>query len=58
VKAKSLEVLLGRYRGEVPLESMKWTKIANFAEAFREGDSVLVQVLSVDERRKVADLAL
>jgi penicillin-binding protein 1A len=58
VKAKSLEVQLGRYRGEVPLESMKWTKITNFAEAFREGDSVLVQVLSVDERRKVADLAL
>jgi len=58
LKAKSLEVQLGRYRGEVPLESMKWTKITNFAEAFREGDSVLVQVLSVDERRKVTDLAL
>ncbi len=58
VKPKSLEVQLGRYRGEVPLESMKWTKLTTLAEAFREGNPVLVQVLSVDERRKVADLAL
>ncbi|MBI4841821.1 MAG: PBP1A family penicillin-binding protein [candidate division NC10 bacterium] len=58
VKPKSLEVQLGRYRGEVPLESMKWTKLTTLAEAFREGNPVLVQVLSVDERRKVVDLAL
>lgn len=58
VKAKSLEVQLGRYRGEIPLESMQWTKISNLAGAFREGDPILVQVLSVDERRKVADLVL
>ncbi|MBI3085487.1 MAG: PBP1A family penicillin-binding protein, partial [candidate division NC10 bacterium] len=58
VKPKSLEVQLGRYRGEVPLESMKWTKLTTLAETFREGNPVLVQVLSVDERRKIADLAL
>jgi penicillin-binding protein 1A len=58
VKAKSLEVQLGRYRGEIPLESMQWTKISNLAGAFREGDPILVQVLSVDERRRVADLVL
>lgn len=58
VKPKSLEVQLGQYRGEIPLESMQWTKITNLAGAFREGDPVLVQVLSVDERRKVLDLAL
>ena len=58
VKAKSLEVQLGRFRGEVPLESMQWTKITNLAEAFREGDPILVRVLSVDEGRKVLDLAL
>jgi penicillin-binding protein 1A len=58
VKPKSLEVQLGRYRGEIPLESMQWTKITNLAEAFREGDPILVQVLSVDERRKVMDLSL
>ncbi|MFI5341236.1 MAG: penicillin-binding protein 1A [Candidatus Methylomirabilales bacterium] len=58
VKPKSLEVQVGRYRGEIPLESMKWTKITNLAEAFREGDPILVQVLSVDDRRKVLDLTL
>jgi penicillin-binding protein 1A len=58
VKAKSLEVQLGRYRGEIPLESVKWTKLTNLAAAFREGDPILVQVLSVDERRKVVELAL
>jgi penicillin-binding protein 1A len=58
VKAKSLEVQLGRYRGEILLESMKWTKLTAPAEAFREGDPVLVQVLSVDERRKLVELLL
>lgn len=58
VKAKSLEVQLGRYRGEVPFESFTWTKLANPAAAFREGEPVLVQILSVDERRKAVELAL
>lgn len=58
VKPKSLEVQLGRYRGEIPLDSMKWTKLTTLAEAFREGDPVLVQVLSVDERRKMVEMAL
>ncbi len=56
VKPNSLEVQLGRYLGEIPLESMQWTKITNLADAFREGDPILVQVLSVDERRKVLNL--
>ncbi len=58
VKAKSLEVQLGRYRGELPFEGLKWTKLAKLSEAFREGEAVQVQVLSVDERRKVVELAL
>jgi len=58
VKPKSLEVQLGRYRGEISLESIQWTKIRNLAEAFHEGDPILVQVLSVDERRKIMDLSL
>jgi penicillin-binding protein 1A len=58
VKPKSLEIQLGRYRGEIPLESMQWTKITHLAEAFHEGDPILVQVLSVDEERKVLELAL
>ncbi len=58
VKAKSLEIQLGRYRGELPFESIKWTRLANPAEAFREGESILVQVLSVDERRKAVEMAL
>lgn len=58
VKPKSLEVQLGRYRGEISLESIQWTKIRNLAEAFHEGDPIVVQVLSVDERRKIMDLSL
>ncbi|HSC71026.1 MAG TPA: transglycosylase domain-containing protein, partial [Candidatus Methylomirabilis sp.] len=58
VKAKSFEVQLGRYRGEISWESIRWTKLATPATAFREGESVLVQVLSVDERRKAVELAL
>jgi len=58
VKSNSLGVQLGRYRGEIPLESMQWTKITDLTEAFREGDPILVQVLSVDEQRKVLNLAL
>ncbi len=58
VKTKSLEVQLGRYRGEIHFESMKWTKLSAFGNAFHEGDLILVRVLSVDERRKVVDLAL
>ncbi len=58
VKAKSLDVQLGRYRGELSAEGVKWTKLTKLNEAFREGEIVLVQVLSVDERRKVAELAL
>jgi penicillin-binding protein 1A len=58
VRGKSLEIQLGRYRGEIPFESFRWTKIANPASAFHEGDPVLVQVLSVDERRKAVELAL
>lgn len=58
IKGKSLEVQLGRYRGEIPMESMEWTKIANLPQAFREGESILVQVLSVDDRRKVVTLVL
>jgi penicillin-binding protein 1A len=58
VKASSVEVQLGRYRGEIPVESMEWAKITNLPQTFREGESILVQVLSVDDRRKGVTLAL
>ncbi len=58
LKPKSIEVRVGRYRGEIQLESLKWTKVANPAEVFREGTPVLVQVLRVNEERKTLDLAL
>lgn len=58
VKPKSLEVQLGRYRGEITAESIQWTKLTNLAEAFREGAPVLVRILSVDDRRKAVELAL
>jgi penicillin-binding protein 1A len=58
VKPKTVEVQLGRYKGEVSLESMKWTKLAGPAEAFREGGAILVQVQAVDERAKRVQLLL
>ncbi len=58
VTPKSVEVQLGRYRGEIPIESLQWTKIANPAETFRTGAPVLVQVLGVNEQRKSLDLGL
>jgi len=58
LKPRSLEVQLGRYRGEIPFESMKWARLANPAAVFHEGDAILVQVVAVDERRKIVDLAL
>ena len=58
LKPKSMEVQLGRYRGEISFDSLKWTKLGNPAEAFKEGGPVLVQVLSVDERKKTVEIAL
>jgi penicillin-binding protein 1A len=58
VKSKSIEVQLGRYRGEISFESLKWTKLANPADALKEGGPILVQVLSVDERKKTVEIAL
>jgi penicillin-binding protein 1A len=58
VRSSSLEVQLGRYRGEVPAAGLSWAKLANLAEAFREGDSVLVKVLGVNERQRTVELAL
>ena len=58
VKPKSIEVQLGRYRGEISFETLKWTKLANPADALKEGGPILVQVLSVDERKKTVEIAL
>jgi penicillin-binding protein 1A len=58
VKPKSLEVQLGRYKGEISFESLSWTNLSHPAEAFREGGPVLVQILAVDERKKTVELML
>ena len=58
LKPKSMEVQLGRYRGEISFDSLKWTKLGNPAETFKEGGPLLVQVLSVDERKKTLEIAL
>jgi penicillin-binding protein 1A len=58
VKGKSLEVQLGRYRGELAFETLAWTKLPRPAANFPEGSQILVQVLSVDEKRKTVELAL
>jgi len=58
VKPKSIEVQLGRYRGEIQLESLKWTKLSDPADTFREGAPILVQVLAVNDQRKTLDLGL
>ncbi len=53
-----LEVQLGRFLGQISLESAPWTKLTSFASAFQKGDPVLVRVQSVDERRKLVELSL
>jgi len=58
VRPKSIEVQLGRYRGEIQLESLKWTKLNDPAETFREGAPILVQVLAVNDQRKTLELGL
>ncbi len=58
VKPQSVEVQLGRYRGEIPFESLKWTKLESPTETFREGAPILVQVLAVNEQRKTLELGL
>jgi penicillin-binding protein 1A len=58
LKPKSMEVQLGRYRGEISFDSLKWAKLGNPAETFKEGGPLLVQVLSVDERKKTVEIAL
>lgn len=58
VTPKTIEVQIGRYRGEIPLERLQWTKIANPADAFREGAPILVSVVGVNEQRKTLELTL
>ena len=57
-KGKALEVQLGRYKGEIPFESLAWTKLTQPAANFPEGSQILVQILSVDEARKTVQLTL
>lgn len=58
VKPKAVDVQMGRYRGSIPFDQMKWTKLKAPGEAFREGGPILVQVLALDERRKAVELQL
>jgi penicillin-binding protein 1A len=58
VNPTAIEVRLGRYRGEIPYASLRWTKLANPAAAFAVGRPILVRVLSVNERAQVVALAL
>ena len=58
LKPKSIEVRVGRYHGEIQLESLKWTKVANPSETFREGTPILVQVLRVNDQHKTLELGL
>lgn len=58
VNSSSLDVQLGRFHGEIPFRTMKWTRLANPAAVFKEGGSIRVHVLSVDEANKTLGLAL
>ena len=58
VNSTSLDVQVGRFRGEIPFRTIKWTRLADPAAAFTEGGSVRVHVLSVDEANKTVGLAL
>ena len=58
LKSKSIEIQLGRYRGEIPFEKLEWAKVQNPAETFREGAPILVRVLALNDQRKIVELAL
>jgi len=58
VKPTSVDVQLGRYRGEMSYASLKWTKLAKPAAAFTVGRPILVRVLAVEERTQTVALAL
>ena len=54
VRFKSLEVQVGRYRGELPFERLGWTRLKDPGEAFQVGAPVKVRVISVDEAQRTA----
>jgi penicillin-binding protein 1A len=58
VRPRAIEVQVGHYRGEIPLEAMAWTKVKNPAEVFAEGMPVKVKVLAVNEAQRSAQFAL
>ena len=58
VTPRSIAVQLGRYRGEISIASLTWTKLANPPAAFTVGSPVLVRVLAVDVRNQTVGLAL
>jgi len=53
-----LEVAVGQYRGEVPFDKVAWANIKDLRAHFESGQIIKVQVLSIDDQKRVLTLAL
>jgi penicillin-binding protein 1A len=58
VNSSGLKVALGRYKGHLSFDKMAWAKIKDPAELFKPGETVKVQVLSIDDKSKSLTLGL
>ena len=58
VTSSGLEVSLGRYKGQVPFAKMAWARIKAPSDLFKPGETIKVQVLSIDDKNKSLTLGL
>jgi len=58
VSSAGLEVSLGRYKGRIPFDKMAWARIKDPSDLFKPGETIKVQVLSIDDKNKSLTLGL
>lgn len=58
INSSGLEVSLGRYKGQVPFDKMAWARIKDPSDLFKPGETIKVQVLSIDDKNKSLTLGL
>jgi penicillin-binding protein 1A len=58
VSPSGLEVSLGPYKGQVPFAKMAWARIKAPSDSFKPGETIKVQVLSIDDKNKSLTLGL
>jgi len=58
VGSSGLEVVVGNYRGKVPIEKMAWANIKDPHGQFEPGQVIKVSVLAIDDQKKALALSL